>query len=102
MKAVKVTPKLLIARVEVAKVAQLMGLSCKCGTKYTLCCGLARVRMELDKIVPKIRHSPKRGVCAGGYIPRALQRMQSGSQWYQQYLQTYVKSNGHFVVYGLQ
>ena len=51
--AVKVTPKLSVARVEVAKVAQLIGLSCKCGTNYTLCCGLARVRVESDKIVPK-------------------------------------------------
>ena len=45
-KAVKVTPKLLVARVEVAKVAQLLGLSCKCGTSYKLCCGLARLRVE--------------------------------------------------------
>ena len=36
VKAVKVTPMLLVARVEVAKVAQLIGLSCKCGTNYTL------------------------------------------------------------------
>ena len=64
--AVKVTPKLLVARVEVAKVAQLIGLLCKCGTNYTLCCGLARVRVESDKIVPKIRLSPKLGACAGG------------------------------------
>ena len=53
MKAVKVTPKLLVAQVEVAKVAQLIGLSCKCGTKYTLCCGLARVRVESAKMVLK-------------------------------------------------
>ena len=55
--AVNVTPKLLVTRVEVAKVAQLIGLSCKCGTNYTLCCGLARVRVESDTIVPKIRLS---------------------------------------------
>ena len=54
VKAVKVTLKLLVARMEIAKVAQLIGLSCKCSTNYTLCCGLARVRVELDKIVPKI------------------------------------------------
>ena len=40
MKAVEVTPKLLVVRVEVAKLAQLIGLSRKCGTNYTLCCGL--------------------------------------------------------------
>ena len=62
MKAVKVTPKLLVARMEVAKVAQLIGPSRKCGTNYTLCCGLARVRVESDKI----RLSPKFGACAGG------------------------------------
>ena len=62
----KVTPKLLVARVEVAKVAQLIGLSCKCSTNYKLCCGLARVRVESNKIVPKIRLSPKFGACAGG------------------------------------
>ena len=66
MKAVKVIPKLLVARVEVPKVAQLIGLSCKCATNYTLCCGLARGRVESDKIVPKIRFSPKFGTCAGG------------------------------------
>ena len=85
MKAVKVTPKLLVARMEVAKVAQLIGLSCNCGTNYMLCRGLARVWVESDKIVPKIRLSPKFGTCAGGNsengagnIFRALQRMQSG------------------------
>ena len=31
-----------------------------------LWCGLARVRVESDKIVPKIRHSPKFGVCMCG------------------------------------
>ena len=66
MKPVKVTPKLLVALVEVAKVAQLIGLSFKCGTNYTLCCGLARARVESDKIVPKIRLSPKFGACEGG------------------------------------
>ena len=66
MKAVKVTPNLLVARVEVAKVAQLIELSWKCGTHCKLCCGLARVRVESDKIVLKIRLSPKFGVCAGG------------------------------------
>ena len=66
MKAVNVAPKLLVARVEVAKVTQLVGLSCKCGTNYTICCGLARVRVESDKIVPKIRLSPQFGACAGG------------------------------------
>ena len=66
MKAVKETPKLLAARVDVANVAQSMGLSCKCGTNYMLCCGLARVRVESDKIVPKIRLSPKFGACMGG------------------------------------
>ena len=65
VKAVKVTPKLLVARVEVPKVAQLIGLSCKCGRNYTLCCGLARVRVESDKIVLKIRLSSKFGACAG-------------------------------------
>ena len=84
MKAVKVTPKLLVALVEVAKVTQLLGLSCKCGTNYTLCCCLAHMRVELDKIVPKIWLSPKFGACAGGNsengmgnIPCAIQRMQS-------------------------
>ena len=43
---VKVTSRLWIARVEVAKVAQLIGLSPKCGTNYTLSCGLARVLVE--------------------------------------------------------
>ena len=62
----KVTPKLLVAWVEVPKVAQLIGLSCKCGTNYTLCCGLACVRVESDEIVPKIRPSPKFGTCVGG------------------------------------
>ena len=66
VKAVKVTPKLLVARVEVPKVAQLIGLSCKCGTNYTLCCGLVRARVESDKIVLKIRLSSKFGACAGG------------------------------------
>ena len=66
MKAAKVTPKLLVARVEVAKMAQQIGFSCKCGTNYTLCCGLAQVRVESDKIVPKIRLSPMFGACAGG------------------------------------
>ena len=66
MKAVKVTPKLVVARVEVTNVAQLIRLSCKCGTNYTLCCGLARVRVESDKIVPKIRLSPKFGACSVG------------------------------------
>ena len=61
MKAVKATPKLLVVRV-----TQLIGLSCKCGTNYTLCCGLARVRVESDKIVLKIRLSPKFGACTGG------------------------------------
>ena len=78
MKAVKVTSKLLVTRVEVAKVAQLTGPSCKCGTNYTLCCCLARVRVESDKIVPKIKLSPKFGPCAdrtsemarGVYSPR--------------------------------
>ena len=62
MKAVIATPKLLVVRVEVPKVAQQIGLSCKCGTNYTLCCGLARVRVESDKI----RLSPKFDACAGG------------------------------------
>ena len=62
----KVKPKLLVARVEVVKVAQLTGFSRKCGTNYTICCGLARVWVESDKIVPKIRLSPKFGACAGG------------------------------------
>ena len=66
MKAVKVKPKLLVARVEVVKVAQLTGFSRKYGTNYTICCGLARVWVESDKIVPKIRLSPKFGACAGG------------------------------------
>ena len=66
MNAVKVTPKLLIGRVEVAKVAQLIGLSCKCGTTSTLCYGFARVRVESVKIVPKIRLSPKFDACADG------------------------------------
>ena len=66
VQAVKVKPKLLVAWVKVAKVAQLIGLSCKCGSNYTLCCALARVRVESDKIVPKIRLSPKFGACAGG------------------------------------
>ena len=55
----KVTPEPLVAWVEVAKVAQLIGLSCKCGTNYTLCCGLVCVQVESDKIAPKIRLSPK-------------------------------------------
>ena len=53
MKAVKVTPKLLVAGVEVPEVAQLIVLSCKCGTNYTLCNGLVRVWVESDKIVLK-------------------------------------------------
>ena len=51
MKAVTVTLKLWIARVEVVKVAQLIGLSPKCGTIYTLCCGLTPVQVEPVKIV---------------------------------------------------
>ena len=66
VEAVKVTPKLLVARVEVPKVAKLIGLSCKCGTNYTLCCGLGRMRVESDKIVLKIRLSSKFGACASG------------------------------------
>ena len=66
VKAVKVTPKLLVVRVEVAKVAQLIGLSCKCGTNYMLCYGLVSVQVESDKIVPKLRLLPKFGVCVGG------------------------------------
>ena len=65
MKAVKSTPKRLVARAEVVKVAQLIGASCKFCTNYTLICGLARVRVESDKIVPKIRLSPKFGACTG-------------------------------------
>ena len=42
VKAVKVTPKLL----EVAKVAQLIGLLYKCGTNDMLCCSMAYVRVE--------------------------------------------------------
>ena len=72
VKAMKVTPKLLVARVEVPKVAQLIGLSCKCGTNYTLCCGLARVRVESDKIVLKIRLSSKFGACAGGKVAQLI------------------------------
>ena len=53
MKAVKETPKPLAVRAEVAKVPHLIVLSCKCGINYTLCCGLARVRVESDKIVPQ-------------------------------------------------
>ena len=64
VKVMKVTPKLLVARVKVAKVAQLRGLSCKCGTNYTLCCGLVHVRVESDNLVAKIRLSPKFGACA--------------------------------------
>ena len=52
VKAMKVTPKLWIVRVKVAKVAQRIGLSPNCGTNYTLFCGLARVRVEPVKIVP--------------------------------------------------
>ena len=63
---VKVTPRLLVARVEVAKVAPLIGFSCKYGTNYKLCRGLASVRVQSEKIVPKIRLSPKLGACAGG------------------------------------
>ena len=64
----KVTPRLLIARVEVAKVAQLIGLSCKWHKLHVMlwfgaCVG---VWVESDKIVPKIRLSSKFGVCAGG------------------------------------
>ena len=66
MKAVKVKPTLLVARMEVVKVAQLIGFSRKCCTNYTVCCGLVRVRVESDKMVPKIRLSPKFGACAGG------------------------------------
>ena len=50
MKAVRVTPKLLVSLVDVAKVAQVIGLLCKCGTNYILCCGLARVRVETVKM----------------------------------------------------
>ena len=52
VKAIKLTPELWIARVEVAKVAQLIGLSPICGTKYTPYCGSVRVRVEPVKIVP--------------------------------------------------
>ena len=52
VKAMKVSPKLLVARVEVAKLAQLLGFSRRCGPHYTLCCSLARVRVDSDKIVP--------------------------------------------------
>ena len=52
VKAVTVTPELWIVRVEVAKVAQRIGLSPNCGTKYTLFCGLVRVRVESITIVP--------------------------------------------------
>ena len=67
MKAVKVKPKLLVARVEVVKVAQLIGFSHKCCTNYMLYCGLVHVWVESNKIVPKIRLSPKFGACVGGW-----------------------------------
>ena len=85
--------------------AQLIGLSCKCGTNNTLCCGLARVRVESDKIVLKIRLLPKFGACASRNCENAvkLQRMQSGlalpwsqPQLYLTYIHTY---NSWFQIY---
>ena len=58
VKAVKVTPRLLVVRVEVAKVAQLIGLSCKCGTNYILYCGLARAWVETVKMARRL-YSPR-------------------------------------------
>ena len=76
----KVTPKLLAAGMEVPKVAQLIGLSSKCGTNYTLCCGLVRVRVESDKIVLKKAFTKvwrmlgwKQRKWLGEYIPHTLQ-----------------------------
>ena len=46
VEALKVTQKLWIVRVEVAKVAQRTGFSHKRGTNYTLFCGLVRVQVE--------------------------------------------------------
>ena len=51
MEAMKVMPGLWIAQVEVAKVAQQILLSPKCGTNYMLFCGLACVHVEPVKIV---------------------------------------------------
>ena len=51
VEAVEVTPNLWIALMEVVKVAQRIGLSPKCGTNYTVLCDLARVLVELVKIV---------------------------------------------------
>ena len=81
LKAVKGTPNLWIVRVEVAKVAQRIGLSSKCGTNYTLFCGLARVRVEPVKNSTVNRTFTKFWRVRGWtHIPRALQRMQSGLQ----------------------
>ena len=51
VKAVKVTPKLWVARMEVAQVAQPIGLSPTFGTNYMIHYGLARVWVEPVKIL---------------------------------------------------
>ena len=79
LKAVKGTPNLWIVRVEVAKVAQRIGLLPKCGTNCTLLCGLARVRVELVKnSTVNSTYTKFWRVRGWKQIPRALQRMQSG------------------------
>ena len=60
MEAVKVTPKIWIARVEVAKVAQGIGLSPKCDKEHSLFCGLARVRVDWLHSTVKEKISKKR------------------------------------------
>ena len=50
VEAVKVTPETWIAGVEVAKLAQRMGLLRKCGTNCTIFYGLVRVQVDPVKM----------------------------------------------------
>ena len=77
VKAVKGTPMLLVARGEAAKVAQLIGLSCKCGTNYTLCCCLVRAWVETVKMAQGIcsQRTTKNAVwvvCTTSYMSFAI------------------------------
>ena len=54
VETVKVTLKIWIAGVKVAKMAQLIGLSPMCGTRYSLFCGLALVRVAPVKMLQQI------------------------------------------------
>ena len=51
---------------EVVNVAQLMGLSPKCGSNYILCYGLVDVWVEQMEIVPEKGLSLNFDMCTGG------------------------------------